>query len=104
MTKEVSLLKKALKYAFPTKRISVRMRRTKNYADSSDKIIINVSNTSYKDVKNILQNCTKNIKISHVGEFSYYFSEGEPCILDISCGNWHSADMCEFIEIQNGAE
>lgn len=104
MTQEVLLLKRALQNFFPHQRVSVRMKRAANYVDSSDKMLVHVSGATYRDVASALRQCTRNIKIAKLGECVSQSGNCEPYLLDVTNGDWRSADVCEFIEIQNGAE
>ncbi len=98
-------IKNTLRIEYPESTISVRIRRATNYVDSSDKILVYVSDATYADIKTTLVHCTNGIAIYPAGGVAAKGGICAPQVWDAKTREFVDADMCEFIEIKtDGAE
>lgn len=100
MRKETKLIKNILKSKFPNSIFSIRYKVATQYYDTSDKIIICVKEEKYENIKKLLSNYVKNIKITKYGELVSISGFSTPLIYDIENNVWVDVDMLEFIEIK----
>lgn len=100
MRKETKLIKNILQSKYPNKTFSIRFKTATQYYDTSDKIIITIPKDMYNDIRQLLSNNVKNIKITKFGELVSISGFSTPLIYDIKNNVWVDADMLEFIEIK----
>ena len=100
MRKETMLLKKALQFEYPDSKISVRFVQCTNYAYSSDRLVVSVSNVSFADIRTTLLHITRGMCIYRSGQRGSLKNDiYDPLILDVELNEFVSADCCEFIEV-----
>lgn len=100
MRKETKLIKNILKSEYPNIVFSIRYKIASQYYDTSDKVIICVKEEKYENIKKLLSNYVKNIKITKYGELVSISGFSTPLIYDIKNNVWVDVDMLEFIEIK----
>lgn len=105
MRQEVTILKGILRQEFPNSHISVQFKRTTNYVDGSDKLLVKIDNASFADVCAAVRRYTRNVSVYRYKDIVARGGACDPYILDPASQTWVSMDVCEFIEIKiNDAE
>lgn len=99
MRPETKILKSIMKLEFPQSTVHVQFKPTRNYVDSSDKLVLTITNAVWRDILTTLQHYTRNVSICLQGELSSRGGICSPSILNPETKAWVSLDCCEFIEV-----
>ena len=99
MTKQVRICKNLLFFYFPSIKFSIRLIRSRNYCDSSDKLEIRYDADIPTDVIiSYLKRWTIGMKIDRIGKVQFSSSD-KFSMYDPTTNKMEDMDLCEFIEV-----